>query len=272
MTKYCSRCGENKPFSSFNFVRGKPHGYCRICKTAEEKERRRKNGVKEKKVHEITSTHKTCGKCEQMLPHENFSPQKGATGNLCPWCRKCKAEHESERRRKSGVPKKIFTSVDDTHKTCACCMDRKPFSEFSPSKRGTAGLSSYCKPCNRKKFYDKEKGRKSSARYRIRHKERWRASHRLHQFKRRSNVSTTNDGTVTDSVLRDLYSKEICTYCNRKTPEDKRTIDHVIPLSRGGTHSASNLTMACLSCNCSKGAKTAEEFMELNNDNHSKDY
>jgi len=48
-----------------------------------------------------------------------------------------------------------------------------------------------------------------------------------------------------------------CKYCgirfSEKTPP---TMDHVIPLSRGGHHTATNIVPACLHCNCSKGAKT----------------
>lgn len=38
------------------------------------------------------------------------------------------------------------------------------------------------------------------------------------------------------------------------------TLDHRIPLSRGGTDDLSNLAMACQSCNASKGPKTPAEF------------
>ncbi len=37
--------------------------------------------------------------------------------------------------------------------------------------------------------------------------------------------------------------------------------DHMIPLSRGGTHDWVNLALTCPTCNLSKGNKTPEEFM-----------
>lgn len=58
-----------------------------------------------------------------------------------------------------------------------------------------------------------------------------------------------------------------CAYCGCKlgyAKGDKHpTLDHVIPVSRGGKHSASNVAPACLHCNCSKNAKTPEEWIGL---------
>lgn len=55
-------------------------------------------------------------------------------------------------------------------------------------------------------------------------------------------------------------SIEKCYYCNEIIPRELRTIEHKIPLSRGGIHSHWNVVMACLSCNCSKREKTEEEY------------
>lgn len=46
-----------------------------------------------------------------------------------------------------------------------------------------------------------------------------------------------------------------CRYCRR--PAD--TLDHVLPKSRGGRGSFSNLVAACRDCNATKGARTPDE-------------
>jgi 5-methylcytosine-specific restriction endonuclease McrA len=48
-----------------------------------------------------------------------------------------------------------------------------------------------------------------------------------------------------------------CAYCGS---ERAREIDHVIPLSRGGTHFPSNLVPACRRCNAAKCARTLDEW------------
>ncbi len=49
-----------------------------------------------------------------------------------------------------------------------------------------------------------------------------------------------------------------CSYCQVK--EVPLEIDHIIPKSRGGGNSISNLTLACTPCNQTKGNQTANEF------------
>ncbi len=48
-----------------------------------------------------------------------------------------------------------------------------------------------------------------------------------------------------------------CHYCKHGLSIDSSTIDHVVPLSAGGTHDFSNLVPACRSCNGSKGHNQA---------------
>jgi 5-methylcytosine-specific restriction endonuclease McrA len=50
-----------------------------------------------------------------------------------------------------------------------------------------------------------------------------------------------------------------CWWCG-KAMEDKYTIDHRIPLVRGGSNEPTNLILACASCNKSKGMKVPSEF------------
>jgi 5-methylcytosine-specific restriction endonuclease McrA len=55
--------------------------------------------------------------------------------------------------------------------------------------------------------------------------------------------------------------KYTCVYCGIKVCRAvPPTIDHKIPLSRGGTNVLDNLTIACRSCNARKGTKTYLEF------------
>jgi len=43
-----------------------------------------------------------------------------------------------------------------------------------------------------------------------------------------------------------------CVYCGSA---ENLTLDHIVPVARGGTHTENNLVTACLHCNISKGMK-----------------
>jgi 5-methylcytosine-specific restriction endonuclease McrA len=50
-----------------------------------------------------------------------------------------------------------------------------------------------------------------------------------------------------------------CVYCGDK---GKMTVEHIVPLSRGGRNNIQNIVPACLNCNCSKNSKTVKEWQE----------
>ena len=57
----------------------------------------------------------------------------------------------------------------------------------------------------------------------------------------------------TNLYIRDLYT---CQYCNTPQIRNNLTLDHVIPLSKGGKTQWQNIVAACGPCNSLKGDKT----------------
>ena len=51
----------------------------------------------------------------------------------------------------------------------------------------------------------------------------------------------------------------ICHYCEKKFKRDELTMDHVVPLARGGTSTKGNIVAACKSCNLNKKLETPAE-------------
>ena len=44
----------------------------------------------------------------------------------------------------------------------------------------------------------------------------------------------------------------VCFYCNREVGREQLTMDHVVPLSRGGKSRKGNIVAACKECNTNK--------------------
>ena len=74
------------------------------------------------------------------------------------------------------------------------------------------------------------------------------------QIRRRAQLKASAlDNFPTDwkTILREIQGNR-CAYCRCLDPD---TIDHVVPLSKGGEHSWENVVLACRSCNSRKGTK-----------------
>jgi 5-methylcytosine-specific restriction endonuclease McrA len=139
--------------------------------------------------------------------------------------------------------------------------------------------------------HDEERMKLCASQWRKRHRDcetarvnRWRASHREAaravytrwarenpekcaardaRYRARKVEATTieNDPPILVVYRRArLDQGVVCYLCGEKIPLGSRHVDHIIPLSRGGSHAAENLAIACARCNTSKGAKTPTEW------------
>jgi 5-methylcytosine-specific restriction endonuclease McrA len=94
----------------------------------------------------------------------------------------------------------------------------------------------------------KDKAANKEAKRRRRHVVRDRSGQRAERF------------TSTQLFDRDSWRCQLCgvkvrTYTKKRNADDEATIDHIVPLSRGGQHDMANCQCACRRCNTAKGAK-----------------
>ena len=186
---------------------------------------------------------------------------------------------------------------DDGTRTCSECEERKPIGDFHKDKNASDGYRSKCKACRLKSvknWYKKnhevqlEKHRKSYKRdvekIRTRDNERYErdrekrialATEHSHRRKARKLNTVVEKGISVLSLKKRHGTK--CHYCQkemdfskgvgRKFNSDMATIEHLIPLARGGEHTFANTVLACRFCNISRGAKSQEDFEEYRKEN-----
>ena len=194
---------------------------------------------------------KACTKCGETKEIENFAKssynprtQKWYRNS---WCNCCRTADNRKRGEYTKRPKPV---VEVDAKECLRCHVVLPLEVFPPSQRGRLGRASYCRACGTRA--SPEKSRKYTSDYRERHRAKYRAAHRLTQYKRRTNMQAGDDESITNEYLIFLYSQEICCWCGEYVPEDYRTLEHIQELSQGGLHSITNTNMACRSCNSAR--------------------
>jgi|TARA_B110000438_G_C15564748_1_gene542712 5-methylcytosine-specific restriction protein A len=59
-------------------------------------------------------------------------------------------------------------------------------------------------------------------------------------------------------------SQGVCYYCENKFTKDELTMDHKLPLARGGKSTKGNLVVACKTCNSEKKYLTPAELILQN--------
>lgn len=66
----------------------------------------------------------------------------------------------------------------------------------------------------------------------------------------------------TSATRKSVYAKYNghCAICGRPVKYNDMTIDHIIPLSSGGTNEKDNLELSCLRCNLMKSNMDFPEF------------
>lgn len=119
---------------------------------------------------------------------------------------------------------------------------------------------------------NKDRANQIKASYRERNKERVLESNRKWQ---RNNPDTLRaqdavrrsrkmgaEGFFKPKDIRKIYETQqgLCYYCSNPVAWKDKHIEHMIPLSRGGSNWPSNIVVSCEFCNYSKHDKTPEEF------------
>lgn len=166
----------------------------------------------------------TCYRCGVAKGPEDFTQR--IDDRRYRMCRSCVSEILA--RRGTKRPKLHHT---DTHRTCYLCDRFLPVGSFT--RRAKGNYFSACKDCNRHVFAQRRRAR-----------------------------LLASDGSYTLAEWQELLARHArCPSCLRAwedipSPADRSsvvTVDHIVPISRGGSNRIENLQPLCFSCNSRKG-------------------
>jgi len=186
-----------------------------------------------------------CKECFRQDHRNKYSPSKGQTDNVRK-CRECKKEYAPKQRTES-----YFCSRN--------CKDKNR-SRKDKAKRINSKFDRICIGCEKvipktaradKKWCSEECASKVRG-------------HTMNVTRRIRTNEPLGDFSRLDIYRRDDWVCQIC-----KKPVDKTlsfpdpycaSLDHIVPLSRGGTHESTNVQLTHLSCNTSKGNRSGDVY------------
>lgn len=61
------------------------------------------------------------------------------------------------------------------------------------------------------------------------------------------------------SWWQEKLKEGICYYCGKKFTKEELTMDHIVPIARGGKSNKGNVVVSCFECNQGKGLDTPVE-------------
>jgi 5-methylcytosine-specific restriction endonuclease McrA len=112
----------------------------------------------------------------------------------------------------------------------------------------------YAANCEKwREYYANPTNRKRSKKWRKANREKCR------QY-RHTRRATEGSYTTIDIVATIECQDGICFYCDDNIRGRHSTVDHFIPIVKGGTNWPRNIRIACMSCNQSKNAKMPWDF------------
>jgi hypothetical protein len=215
-------------------------------------------------------TERACTICGIVRPMTEFS-KGNARGGYKSYCKVCQREAHKDYATRNKTRERTVP----TEKCCPTCKRTLPGSAFYVNKRTKDGLQAYCKECQDKtnrQWYETNRDHK------LRQKAGWYQANwerqrrlstewkRTHRFEDREHVmrrlARLRRTTIAKVSYPAIWERDggICYLCGQPIDRSDVHFDHVIPLSKGGTHTEDNIRATHSRCNLSKSDKTLAEF------------
>ena len=194
---------------------------------------------------------KRCNKCNTDKELTEFYKHKYTKDKLFNSCKKC---YTTNRINRNKNIKKQIKECDKwlCDKYCNKCKEYKRVDEFYANKRIKCGFTTYCKICHKLNT-------KKTSKNRIFSKEKRKRDLIRNNFK-----NILNKYGIFNQLIELQNNK--CLNCNDDFDYTdtckKPSVEHFVPLSKGGKNEINNAMLLCYSCNSSKQAKLPHEFFK----------
>ena len=272
--KVCKKCKRILVANEINFHKAKngKHGLGAVCKICVQKEYKEKNfegnpfnNIDSNKIwNHCPFCIKVCTDCKKILVanETNFNKSKGNKYDLTARCKICSTHrtiiYENKVKEKTIDKYKFIETIksDKTWNRCPFCIKVctkcgkilvANEMNFNKDIKGIYKLQSICKGCLHK------------------YQKKWKTNNPDKVFNQRINrrIKSKNQGNgITKKQWYEMmkFFDWKCAYSGESLDKNNRTIDHIIPLDKGGENEVWNLVPMLKLYNCSKYTKNMEEW------------
>lgn len=257
--KECTKCKTIRDLFDFGNDKTRPDGkfpQCKFCTFAA----KGSDYYQFKSKLNSESSHpnlKKCSKCLEWLEPICFAKCSNGKLGVNSVCKKCRnAKHIFRNIQRA----KLAEEITNDSRECKRCNKIKCLSQDFHLIKKRNYYNPICKECKEKSHQKYRRQNKSlyvkaSRKYQKANPEVGRYHTKLRKARKRGAEGLY---TLQDWLnLKNKYNFS-CLKCGQQEPNIKLTVDHIIPLSRGGTNYITNIQPLCNICNSSKGTKTID--------------
>jgi predicted nucleic acid-binding Zn ribbon protein len=202
---------------------------------------------------------RTCQRCGIVLDRQ------------CPMCRPCVIAVLRERvKLRPAKPAKVHPvhpcvvcghATSHNHQTCSkACWSVRQSQLLTGKKYRLARMKKECRICHRVITVSRRQSVECATCQRRKRK------HLKSAYRRAKHFGVTRDRSISLAKVgtRDHWQCQLCgcrTLPKQRSTHDRYpNVDHIVPLSRGGTHTWDNVQLTCRLCNQRKAAEIRGQF------------
>jgi len=210
---------------------------------------------------------KTCTRCNQPKSKDEFYADHRVYDGRRSVCKQCqdtvnnqyRTQHKNEVEAQRAAYREAHKNENQAYQKQYRAIHRQ---ELSEKKRAYYNQSDVrdAKQLHDRAYHASNKESRAETMKRWRQTDAGQASRANSCAKRRSRVGD-NIISTTEWQLIMSNANWHCVYCDIALTPENRSLDHVVPLSKNGSHCVDNLVACCRTCNSSKKDKPVLEFV-----------
>lgn len=272
-SKICSGCKVLKPASDFQKQQSNADGLCGKCKDCYAADRKTRKD-KWREIPLNLPAEKSCIRCKVSKSYSEFNKHSGEKDGHCRYCMDCDRQiqrsfydrkreaNDQQWRQRQRQNQKASHDRRTPQKKEQDLTRAREWRKSNPRKSSQLSKEWRRKNKERNSQTKRRWFEKNTLRYYIAIK-RWKQNNperdrlRAKRGFHARRAKLLSGGTFTNEQWLSLCNKygNTCLCCAKQKP---LTIDHVIPVSKGGANTIDNLQPLCMTCNLRKGTKSTD--------------